>query len=256
MPQFLRIITGDAKAATNGPANARAAWTLHRLRRTGPPRSTRCARGAARCSGSWTSRAAGTARTPTAPTTAPTWSSRTRPGACPAGTVAIPQLRMLLHLRGARRTPLRAGQLPRAAAQPGHRPRRLRQRHAGRLMAARWSASTAAAAARFPWTRNRLKVGGVVHPSRMFRGHQLGMDPARGRRGCGARSGPARRLGADPELMPGWQRSQASSPGGSPGRTAPPTGRSRGMRTAPTAGRASRAQPGSDPRPPETSGAR
>jgi len=27
MPQFLRIITGDAKAATNGPTNARAQWT-------------------------------------------------------------------------------------------------------------------------------------------------------------------------------------------------------------------------------------
>jgi hypothetical protein len=27
MPRFLRIITGDAKAVTNGPANAKAAWT-------------------------------------------------------------------------------------------------------------------------------------------------------------------------------------------------------------------------------------
>ncbi|NJC85500.1 DUF1996 domain-containing protein [Planosporangium mesophilum] len=27
MPTFLRVITGDAKAGTNGPANARAAWT-------------------------------------------------------------------------------------------------------------------------------------------------------------------------------------------------------------------------------------
>ena len=27
MPRFLRMITGDAKAATNGPANARAQWT-------------------------------------------------------------------------------------------------------------------------------------------------------------------------------------------------------------------------------------
>ncbi|WP_432981765.1 DUF1996 domain-containing protein [Dactylosporangium sp. CA-233914] len=27
MPQFIRIITGDAKALTNGPANARAKWT-------------------------------------------------------------------------------------------------------------------------------------------------------------------------------------------------------------------------------------
>jgi len=27
MPQFLRIVTGDAKAATNGPTNARAQWT-------------------------------------------------------------------------------------------------------------------------------------------------------------------------------------------------------------------------------------
>ncbi|WP_061299401.1 DUF1996 domain-containing protein [Herbidospora cretacea] len=27
MPRFLRVITGDAKAATNGPANARAQWT-------------------------------------------------------------------------------------------------------------------------------------------------------------------------------------------------------------------------------------
>ncbi len=27
MPRFLRVITGDAKAATNGPANAHAAWT-------------------------------------------------------------------------------------------------------------------------------------------------------------------------------------------------------------------------------------
>ena len=27
MPRFLRVITGDAKALTNGPANAKAAWT-------------------------------------------------------------------------------------------------------------------------------------------------------------------------------------------------------------------------------------
>ena len=27
MPRFIKIITGDAKATTNGPANARAQWT-------------------------------------------------------------------------------------------------------------------------------------------------------------------------------------------------------------------------------------
>ncbi len=31
MPRFLRVITGDAKAATNGPANARAQWTCSGL---------------------------------------------------------------------------------------------------------------------------------------------------------------------------------------------------------------------------------
>jgi hypothetical protein len=77
MPNFLRIITGDAKAHVNGPTNARAQWTCTGFDNR-VTTSTRSARRAARCSGSWTSRAAGTVRTSTAPTTAPTSSSRAR----------------------------------------------------------------------------------------------------------------------------------------------------------------------------------
>lgn len=95
MPRFLRLITGDAKAATNGGAGARAQWT---------------------CSG-FTNRLTG--RYPLCPRGSPVlrvldfpscWDGQNtdsanhrtqvvfpgRNGACPAGTRAIPQLRMTL----------------------------------------------------------------------------------------------------------------------------------------------------------------
>ncbi|WP_182898819.1 DUF1996 domain-containing protein [Microbispora sp. H10830] len=95
MPRFLRMITGDAKAATNGGANARAQWT---------------------CTG-FTDRL--TSRYPLCPRGGPVlrvldfpscWDGRNTDsathrthvvfpganGACPAGTRAIPQLRMTL----------------------------------------------------------------------------------------------------------------------------------------------------------------
>jgi Domain of unknown function (DUF1996) len=100
MPRFLRIITGDAKAVTNGPANARAHWT---------------------CSGT-TNRASST-QYPICPSgqlvqrindfpgcwngvdlDSPNHRTHTSfadptTGACPAGTKAIPQLRITLSYR-------------------------------------------------------------------------------------------------------------------------------------------------------------
>jgi hypothetical protein len=102
MPRFLRIITGDAKAVTNGPnsPNARAHWTCSGT--PGKASATQypiCPRGqlVQRISdfpGCWngTDLDSPTHRTHTSfadPTT----------GACPAGTVAIPQLRITLTYR-------------------------------------------------------------------------------------------------------------------------------------------------------------
>ena len=77
MPKFLRIITGDAKSFTNGTANANASWSCTGFEnRQLKDKYPLCPRAARWCAPS-SSRAAGTARTSTAPTTAPTWRSRT-----------------------------------------------------------------------------------------------------------------------------------------------------------------------------------
>ena len=82
MPKFLRILYGDAKVRpTARPTPARAGRVP--ASRTGSPTSTRSARWTARSSGSTRSRAAGTARTPTVPTTARTSCSPTRTAAAP-----------------------------------------------------------------------------------------------------------------------------------------------------------------------------
>jgi Domain of unknown function (DUF1996) len=102
MPRFLRIITGDAKAVTNGPndPNARAHWTCSGSRdKASTDKYPICPRGqlVQRINdfpGCWngTDLDSLTHRTHTSfadPTT----------GACPAGTVAIPQLRITLSYR-------------------------------------------------------------------------------------------------------------------------------------------------------------
>ncbi len=78
MPKFLRIITGDAKAFVNGTANANASWSCtgfeNKVQLTDEyPSAPRAATWCAPSS----SRAAGTARTSTAPTTVRTWPSLT-----------------------------------------------------------------------------------------------------------------------------------------------------------------------------------
>jgi hypothetical protein len=94
MPQFMRVITGDAKATTNGPANARANWTC-----SGTNRFTTkypiCSRGQQvqrvlifpSC---WNGKDPDSAnhRSHVIFTQAD--------GSCPTGTVAVPQLRMTL----------------------------------------------------------------------------------------------------------------------------------------------------------------
>lgn len=95
MPRFLRIITGDAKAATNGGANARAQWTCTGFTNRVTSKYPLCPRGSLvlrvldfpSC---WDGQNTDSAN------------HRTHVvfpganGACPSGTRAIPQLRMIL----------------------------------------------------------------------------------------------------------------------------------------------------------------
>ncbi|TYB58290.1 DUF1996 domain-containing protein [Nonomuraea sp. PA05] len=96
MPRFLRLITGDAKAATNGTANARAAWTCTGFQnRITPDKYPLCPRG---------SQVVRILDFPSCWDGQNTDSANHRThvvfpgqgGACPQGTRAIPQLRMTL----------------------------------------------------------------------------------------------------------------------------------------------------------------
>ncbi|GAA4148021.1 DUF1996 domain-containing protein [Actinomadura keratinilytica] len=96
MPRFLRIIMGDAKAATNGPANARAAWTCSGFtNRVVSDKYPICPRG---------SRVTRVLDFPSCWDGRNTDSANHRThvvfpnanGACPRGTRAIPQLRMTI----------------------------------------------------------------------------------------------------------------------------------------------------------------
>ncbi|WP_431894122.1 DUF1996 domain-containing protein [Nonomuraea sp. bgisy101] len=95
MPRFLRLITGDAKAATNGGANARAAWTCTGFTNRITTKYPLCPRGSLvvrvldfpSC---WDGQNTDSAN------------HRThvvfpgQGGGCPQGTRAVPQLRMIL----------------------------------------------------------------------------------------------------------------------------------------------------------------
>ncbi|MEU8192185.1 DUF1996 domain-containing protein [Microbispora amethystogenes] len=95
MPRFLRLITGDAKATTNGGANARAQWTCSGFTNRLTGRYPLCPRGSLvlrvldfpSC---WDGRNTDSANHRTHVVLP------ARNGACPAGTRAIPQLRMTL----------------------------------------------------------------------------------------------------------------------------------------------------------------
>ncbi|MFI7638665.1 DUF1996 domain-containing protein [Nonomuraea sp. NPDC049400] len=96
MPRFLRLITGDAKAATNGGANARAAWTCTGFQnRISPDKYPLCPRG---------SQVVRILDFPSCWDGQNTDSANHRThvvfpgqgGACPQGTRAIPALRMTL----------------------------------------------------------------------------------------------------------------------------------------------------------------
>ncbi|TDD15958.1 DUF1996 domain-containing protein, partial [Nonomuraea diastatica] len=96
MPRFMRIITGDAKAATNGGANAKAGWSCSGFQnRISPDKYTLCPRG---------SQVLRILDFPSCWDGQNTDSANHRThvvfpdqnGACPQGTQAIPQLRMTL----------------------------------------------------------------------------------------------------------------------------------------------------------------
>jgi Sulfite exporter TauE/SafE len=95
MPDDVKIVTGDAKAVTNGPKNANAKWTCTGFENRTTTKYPLCQRQPPRAHPRLPE-AAGTARTPTAPTTARTWSSRDRDGSCPTRFKAIAQLRYTL----------------------------------------------------------------------------------------------------------------------------------------------------------------
>ncbi|MEV0150857.1 MULTISPECIES: DUF1996 domain-containing protein [unclassified Nonomuraea] len=95
MPRFLRLITGDAKAATNGGANARAAWSCTGFQNRITTKYPLCPRGSQvlrildfpSC---WDGQNTDSANHRTH-VVFPDQS-----GACPGGTKAVPQLRMTL----------------------------------------------------------------------------------------------------------------------------------------------------------------
>ncbi|KAA9381487.1 DUF1996 domain-containing protein [Microbispora cellulosiformans] len=95
MPRFLRLITGDAKAATNGGVNARAQWTCSGFTNRLTGGYPLCPRGSLvlrvldfpSC---WDGQNTDSANHRTHVV------FPARNGACPAGTRAIPQLRMTL----------------------------------------------------------------------------------------------------------------------------------------------------------------
>jgi len=100
MPRFLRIVTGDAKTITNGPANSRAHWTCSGTpNRFSATQYVLCPRGQLvqrvhDFAGCWNGVDLDSAnhRTHVAFADATT-------GACPAGFKAIPQLRITLSYR-------------------------------------------------------------------------------------------------------------------------------------------------------------
>lgn len=96
MPRFIRIITGDAKAATNGTANARAGWSCSGFQnRISPDKYTLCPRGSQllrildfpSCWDGQNTDSANHRNHVVFPD---------QNGACPQGTRAIPRLRMTL----------------------------------------------------------------------------------------------------------------------------------------------------------------
>ncbi|MFG2006751.1 DUF1996 domain-containing protein [Spirillospora sp. NPDC048911] len=96
MPRFMRVITGDAKAATNGPANARASWTCtgfenRRLTDKYPlcPRGSRVTR-ILDFPSCWDGKNTDSANHRTHVAFAD------QRGNCPAGTRAVPRLQMKL----------------------------------------------------------------------------------------------------------------------------------------------------------------
>ena len=130
MPDFLRLITGDAKAVTNGPANAKAQWTCTGFTNRRTTKYPLCPRGSQvqrildfpSC---WDGAEHRQRQPPHA---------RRFPdadGRCPEGTKADPAAADDADLQRAAGTVVRAGHVPRAEPQPAHRPRRLRQRDAG-----------------------------------------------------------------------------------------------------------------------------
>ncbi len=138
MPRFLRIITGDAKAFTNGPANANAHWSCTGFRGQGAadrqvpdrPQGSQVVRSFAFQS-CWDGQNIDSANHRTHVAFADAG------GNCQNGFKAIPQLTMRLVYDAPqpsnRQRPgqerLCGGRLPGAAAQADHRPRRLHQRH-------------------------------------------------------------------------------------------------------------------------------
>ena len=99
MPRFLRVITGDAKAGTNGPANARAQWTCTGFTNRVTTKYPLCPRGSQvqrilvmpSC---WDG-----INTDSANHRSHIVFPDSRTGACPAGTVAVPELRMTITYR-------------------------------------------------------------------------------------------------------------------------------------------------------------
>jgi hypothetical protein len=94
MPRFLRVITGDAKADTNGPANARAQWTCRGFDNRVTTKYPLCRDGGVRrileFPSCWNGKDIDSANHRTHVV------FPANNGQCPKGTLAIPRLRMTL----------------------------------------------------------------------------------------------------------------------------------------------------------------
>jgi hypothetical protein len=94
MPRFLRVVTGDAKAGTNGPTNARAQWTCRGFDNRTTTKYALCPDGGVRrileFPSCWNGKDTDSANHRTHVV------FPANDGPCPKGTLAIPRLRITL----------------------------------------------------------------------------------------------------------------------------------------------------------------
>ena len=137
MPRFLRIITGDAKAFTNGPANANAKWSCTGFEdRVLADKYPLCPRGSqvlriSDFQSCWDGKNIDSENH----RSHIVFQLPDNSGRCPKDTVAVPQLSITLAYDVPAGRSFAVDGFPEQLHKPDHRPQRLHQRHDRRLMA-------------------------------------------------------------------------------------------------------------------------